>query len=213
MEPLQTFFSQENISRDIWPHWVYVLQSDLPPMENALLTQPLLTPAIAAYYQRTPKILAPLQIQEDVQQQNFYRAVIIAVDQNGTRDDALLAASHNEAFFVALGLININFSALSAAMIEEVRENQIPFGALLIKNHMKTRSVNIRYFKIVCNAHLATILECQPGDIRYGRSNTLMQEDNLTLAQVVEILTGKGWGDGHLDTSKSSSSIIIPLLR
>jgi hypothetical protein len=192
VEPLETFFSQENISRGTWPHWVYVLESDLPPMENTLLTQPLLTLAIAAYYQRTPKILAPLQIQEDEQKQNFYRAVIIAVDQNATRDDALLAVVHHEALFVALGLININFSALSPAMIEEVRKGQIPFGALLIKNHIKTRSVNIRYFKIVCDAHLATILKCQPGDIRYGRSNTLMQEDNLTLAQVVEILAAKG---------------------
>jgi hypothetical protein len=191
LQPLTTFFTKENIPQSAWPNLVYVQESDLPDMQRSILTQPLLTVAIADYYQRTPKIRAPLHIEDNLEQQQFYRAVIMIVDKKAKRDDALLADTLHESSVVELGLISINFAALPKQVIEGVRNGKTPFGALLMEHHVATDSINTRYFKMACEQHLAAYLQCELGHTLYGRSNTLVREDNhLWVAHVVEILTG-----------------------
>lgn len=189
MQPLTIFFNKENLAESAWPNLVYVQESDLPAMQKSILTQPLLTAAITDYYQRTPKIREPLHIDEDIEQNQLYRAIIMIVDKNGHRDNALLADTLNESRVVELGLISINFSALPENIKSDIRKGEIPFGALLLKHKIATDSINTRYFKMACEQHLATHLQCEIGQMLYGRSNTLVREDNhVWLAHVVEIL-------------------------
>ncbi|MFA6037207.1 MAG: hypothetical protein WC748_03670 [Legionellales bacterium] len=191
LEPLTTFFTKENIPESQWPNLVYVQKSDLPAMQKSILTQPLLTTAIADYYQRTPKIRAPLHIDEDLEQNQFYRAIIMIVDKNGQRDNALLADTLNESRVVELGLISIDFNALPQTVIEGVRIGETPFGNLLLENKVQTHSINTRYFKVTCDQQLEQNLKCELGQILYGRSNTIVRDDNNAhIAHVVEILTG-----------------------
>lgn len=191
LEPLTTFFTKENIPESSWPNLVYVQESDLPAMQKSILTQPLLTAAITDYYQRTPKIREPLHSDDDLVHDQYYRAIIMIVDKNEQRDNALLADTLNESRVVELGLISINFSALPNNVKNDVREGEIPFGALLLKYKIATDSINTRYFKMACEQHLAAYLQCEIGQMLYGRSNTLVREDNhVWLAHVVEILTG-----------------------
>jgi hypothetical protein len=192
LQPLTTFFTKENIPKSAWPNLVYVQESDLPDMQRSILSQPLLTTAIADYYQRKPKIRKPLHIEDNIEQQQFYRAIIMIVDKNAQRDDALLADTLHESTIVELGLISINFAALPKQVVEGVRNGKIPFGALLMEHQVATDSINTRYFKMLCEQHLATYLQCELGHTLYGRSNTLVRNDNhVWVAHVVEILTGR----------------------
>ncbi len=191
LQPLTTFFTKENIPESAWPNLVYVNEADLPTMEKSILTQPLVTAAIADYYQRTPKIREPLHMDEKIEQNQFYRAILMIVDNNSKRDDALLADTLYESTVVELGLISINFSALPANMNNDIRKGETPFGALLMEHKIATKSIDTRYFKINCESHLARYLQCEIGHTVYGRSNTIVRQDNqLWVAKVVEILSG-----------------------
>ncbi len=123
LEPIHKFFSNEEIPQNDWPDLVYIDEKALPNWAAQMLTKPLLTPAIASYYQRTPKIRAPLQVEEDVKNKRYYRAIIMVIDTNAKRDDALLADTLNESSIVELGLISINFAALPQSVIDGVVRN------------------------------------------------------------------------------------------
>lgn len=182
LEPLYKYFK---------PELVYINETQLPKMQAEILTQPLLTPAIADYYQRTPKIRSPLKVDEDLQHKTFYRAIVMIVDNNKKRDDALEADRLNESMIVEMGLISIDFSALPKKVVEGVRGGQTPFGTLLLENKVDTHSINTRYFKVACDQQLAHDLKCETGQILYGRSNTIVRDDDHAhIAHVVEILTG-----------------------
>lgn len=190
LEPLHKFFTNEHIPQSAWPEVIYIEEAQLPSMPQNILTQTLLTPAIAQYYQRTPKIRAPLQMDDDTKNNHYYRAIIMLVDNDAKRDDAIAADRLKQSTVVELGLISINFSALPQAMIAAVRQGEIPFGTLLTEHKITADSINARFFKMTCDQHLAKYLQCAVGHTLYGRTNTLVRDDNhVWIAHVVEILT------------------------
>lgn len=191
MELLEQFINTDNISSSIFSNIVYIEDKELPHMQSLLLTQPLLTLALTEYYQRTPKILSPLKVEDDIKNNCYARNIIMIVDKHTERDDALLADTKNESMVVALGFILINLSALPNHLIENIRTTQTPFGALLVKNKINTYNKNTRFFKLSCDEYLSSQLNCEQGEILYGRSNTLMRDDHLWIADVFEILTGR----------------------
>lgn len=191
LAPLRQFFVQQHIAESSRPSLTYVEQSVLPSPYDFLLTQPLMTIGIADYYQRTPMVCPPLYAISDAKNKIYGRAVIMVVDKNAQRDDALAADKIGESNVTELGLITINMTAVPAAVMEGVVNSQIPFGALLKKYNVKTRTEGRRYFKITCDATFSQLLDCPLNTTLYGRTNTLIGEDsNLWVAQVVEILTG-----------------------
>lgn len=191
LQPLRLFFTQEDIAAQSWPSLSYVEKIALPDPYQFLLTQPLMTQGIAQYYQRTPKVRTPLFVLHNTKNNTFYRAVIMIVDSKKNRDDALIADKIGDSTIVELGLIAMNFAALPQAVIDGVLHTQTPFGALLINHKIKTHAINRRYFKINCDLMLARYLQCAQGKTLYGRTNTLVRDDNQQwVAQVVEVLTG-----------------------
>lgn len=192
MQPLTQFFTQENIPAASWPKMTYIAKETLPSMASFLLTGSLLTPRVAEFYQRTPQIRIPLQIDDNDKTKQYYRAVIMVIDNKKQRDQALQADKLKESTIVELGLISINFAAMPEALIADVRKGQTPFGALLLKHKVSTQNIDTRYFKISCDMPLTAYLLCKRGETLYGRSNTLVRDDNhVWVAHVVEILSGK----------------------
>lgn len=174
-EPLQAFFAHEKLPTEKWPTFIELTAHELPSPSDYLLTQSLLTKAIKDHYKGMPQIQLPLQMDEDVMEKRYYRAVLISVNE----------------VVVELGLITVNTDALPANIMDAVREMKVPFGALLLENNIKTISVDTRYFKTTCNQALAPYIKCLEGKTLYGRTNTIISKsDKVAIAHVVEILTG-----------------------
>lgn len=193
LTPLQQFFINQHVAESSRPPLTYVNQNTLPQPYTILLTQPLMTVGIANYYQRTPMVRPPLYTINNVKDKIYARAIVMIIDNDGARDDAIAADKIGASTVVELGLININIAAIPTTMMEEVLHSQIPFGALLKKNNIKTRDQDRHYFKIACDNTLSALLNCTRDAPLYGRTNTLVNNDNgLWVAQVVEILTGIG---------------------
>ena len=190
LEPLQQFFQYTHISEEDRPPLIAVLEQALPDPDHFLLTQPIMTLGVAHYYQATPKIRLPLYTIHNIQDKTYSRAIIMIVDSNRIRDDALLADQKNESLIVELGMIKINSSVLPLRVMDDVENTQIPFGALLARAKIKIHHTNTHYFSILCNSTLANLLNCDKNKVLYGRTNTLVSDDNdQWIARVVEIST------------------------
>ncbi len=191
LAPLRQFFIQEQVHQQFWPVLTYIDQDDLPGPYDFLLTQPLMTLGIAKYYQRSPKLRTPLYAIHNHQQKTYSRAIIMIVDNNKDRDDALAADQKTEATVTELGLITMNFAALPPEVIDGVLHTATPLGTLLVANKVITHSQDRHFFKIQCNHALNTFLNCNQRNVLHGRTNTLVRSDNgQWVARVVEILTG-----------------------
>ena len=221
LAPLLQFFKQEGIiweSRPLYHNQkgfiqqslislTYVNKADLPTPYDFLLTQQLMTLGIAKHYHRTPKMRTPLYVHYHPKQKIYTRAIIMIVDNNRSRNDALAADKTGEATIVELSLINMNFAALPSQVIDGVLHTKIPFGTLLAGHQIKTHNINTQYFKINCNAALDVYLNCSHRSTLYGRTNTLIRNDNgQWVAHVVEILTG-----AQLSTSITQAASANPL--
>ncbi len=185
LKPLVTFLKHQELEVSAWPQINYLDQHSLPSPYNFLLTRPLMTTAIQRHYQRTPQIQTLYQLY-DLKQSITSRAVIMYVDQDQNRDNALLAKQMGQAITAELGMIHINFSALAEAMIYEIEHSCKPFGALLLEFGIATHRVHNRYFEIT--NIFPNYLSCNKKSV-FGRSSTLLRADNQRfLAHVVEIL-------------------------
>ncbi len=151
-----------------------------------------MTHGVADYYQRTPKIRTPLYVINNPEKKSFHRAILMIVDNNKQRNDALAADKLGESTIVELGLITINPAALSPDVMNDIVNTQTPFGAVLMQHHIPMHSINRYYFKINCDATLAQYIQCTLDKTLYGRTNMLVRNDTQQwVAQVVEILTGR----------------------
>jgi hypothetical protein len=187
LAPLVVFFNQEKIKPSFWPTLSYIKKTDLPPPYDYLLTQPLMTTAIEHYYQRTAQIQALYQFYDAKHKINS-RGVMMYVDKDKNRDNALLAKQTGQAVTAELGLISMNFAALPEAILEDVTHSSKPFGALLVEYHIPTKRIENRYFKISCQGPFLQYFFCKNGFL-FGRSGTLVRtDDHQWVAQVVEIL-------------------------
>ncbi len=189
--PLVQFFNQSGLPRSSWPDISLVKKSELPVPYDFLLTQPVMTLGIAHYYQRTPKVRPPLYVLEDAKQHIYSRGIIMIIDKNAQRDDAIRADHLRQSTIVELGLINIYTAVLPDGFLDEIKHSRTPFGALLAKYQVKTHDTDQYFFKIQCNKFLRQSLGCGRRQMLYGRTNALVNEENINVADVVEILTGE----------------------
>ncbi|STX55633.1 Uncharacterised protein [Legionella beliardensis] len=165
-----------------------VTQSSLPSPYNYLLTQPLMTKGLEKYYQRTP-IIQTIYAKKNKHDNTYYRAIIMLVDSNKTRNNPELAQKKKEAAVIELAFIRMNFNELPKKVIADVLNTNIPFGKLLLNNHIKTFSTDRSYFSIKCNEAFSSLMRCKLNSQLYGRTNSLIRMDNNRLiAHVVEIL-------------------------
>lgn len=160
----------------------------LPQPFCSLLVQPLITPAIEKYYQRTAVIQTIYSTRNHVHG-TYSRAILMLIDRNKTRNNPLLAQAKNESQVVELASITMNFNALPQKIIEGVLKTNIPFGKLLKTNNITVTTTDRRYFSVTCTQALSALTHCRLNHQLYGRTNTLVNATSqVWLAQVVEIL-------------------------
>lgn len=158
----------------------------LPDVVQALLIQPLLTPALECHYQRTANILPPLHEEEDRDNQLYKRTIAMVIDTLVTRDDALKAHALNESIVIELATITVYLSSLPVEVANAVKQADVPFGTLLTQYRIPVKSADHRYFSVPYEGRLA-----------YGRSNTLVHEDtHAVVAEVMQVLTDSTILDG-----------------
>ncbi|HEL8436815.1 TPA: hypothetical protein U0D71_002071 [Legionella pneumophila] len=156
---------------------------------NYLLTQPLMTTTLEKYYQRTSRIKV-ITAFTNPHNNTYSRIIILYVDRNKKRNNVELAQKNNEIIPVELAAININFEELPEKLITDITHTNIPFGKLLTQYHLKVFSKDRRYFSVICNNMLASLIHCKPNKKLYGRTNVLARVDNKKwVAHVIEILS------------------------
>lgn len=162
----------------------------LPIPFDFLLTQPLMTPGVEKYYQRTPIVQTIYAVQD--QKTNCYsRIVSMLIDGDLNRNNAEVAQEKNQALIVETAVISMNFNELPDKVKAGVLTTNIPLGKLLVENQVKTTIKDRAYFSLGCNRPLSALTHCKLGTAIYGRVNTIIRADNKRwIARVIEILPG-----------------------
>ncbi|AHE65903.1 hypothetical protein [Legionella oakridgensis] len=178
-------------------HAVNISQEQLPKPYDFLLTQPLMTPGLEHYYQRTGKIKI-IKVVRDRENNTYSRVITMVMDSDKQRNNATIAERRKEAMTVELALITINFNELSEKIIAAILTSNVPFGTLLLKNNIPVYDSDRQYFTIRCDEYLMKWLHCKLGSRLYGRTHLLRKKENdAWIASVMEILPclqGSGWG-------------------
>lgn len=165
-----------------------VSEEQLPSPYRAILTRPLMTNSLKAYYQRTP-IINVVHAKQEVAKHTYSRLITMVVDKNKLRNAPQIAQEKDEVISVELAYITMNFNELPTKMIADILHTTIPFGQLLAVHNIKVKTKDRRYFFIRCDERIAPFLHCRLNTILYGRKNTIYQVINQRwLAQVIEIL-------------------------
>ncbi|MBA2648921.1 MAG: hypothetical protein H0U75_04830 [Legionella sp.] len=160
----------------------------LPIYVHYLLTQPLMTKGIETYYQRTPSIQT-INASKNRHNNTYHRLIRMLVDRS-ISNNVKLAQSEQEIKVVELAFITMNFNALPKNIIYDVQNTSIPFGQLLINNHIHISNRHRSYFTVICNSQLRLLMNCHLKSTLYGRKNTIVNAKNQKwLAHVVEILS------------------------
>jgi hypothetical protein len=186
LDPLKKFFLYQQLPVSDWPILELTGPNGLPKPYDFLLTQDIMTLGISRHYLRSPRIRAP--IFKTIENNIYSRAVIMIIDNNADRDDPDAADSLQQTTAVELGLININLNALPQQITTALENTSMPFGTLLKKHELKTISANRQLFKIRSIPLFQKYLNFSSNELLYGRTNTLIDEQNHWLANVVEIL-------------------------
>lgn len=154
----------------------------LPAPWDRLLTAPLLTPGLARFYERSPRIERLLEV-HSTSTGLLARAIRMVVDVKGRP---------NEKRIIETALIVINLSALPAGVREGVLQTDLPFGALLERERVQVQSKGRQYFKLSCSPLFVWLLDCSPDAVFYGRTHLLVDAATRTwLARVMEVVPVK----------------------
>lgn len=190
--PWQQFLALSGIPTQCQPRVMPCLFGQLPRPMRFLLSQPLMTQGIQQFYGRTPKIRPPIQTYYPVDENTYFRAITMIVDQDPIRDHALIADGCGESQTVALGLIHMHLAALPDDLILAVLKGQTPFGALLTQHSIPTQSHYV-YYQVLdrygfLRTYLPQVVDSQV-PFYYARTNTLRDSrTGVWLARTFEIL-------------------------
>jgi chorismate-pyruvate lyase len=103
------------------------------------------------------------------------------------RREVLLCA-RDSGLPVEYGAIEINLDGFAEPLRSEVLEGRLPLGGLLNRAAFRYRSEPRGYLRIFPDPTLCRLFGIDAAPALYGRSNTLLGEDNVVLATIVEVL-------------------------
>ena len=165
-----------------------VKQEELPTPYDYLLTQPLITIGLEKHYQRTASIKI-INFSLNESDGIYTRSILMIVDSNKKRNDAITAGKNHEEVPIELAFIEINFNELPDNITSAITHAKVPFGTIIKKSGLKTYSTDREYFAITCENKLAELIHCKPNAQVYGRKNTIKKKmDNKWIARTLEIL-------------------------
>lgn len=165
-------------------------EKELPPPYDFLLTEPLMTISLEKYYSRAAQIKTIDAIKNE-NENTYSRVIMMVVDGDKARNDIKLALAQREEIVIELALIVINFNELPENIIKGVLNSKVPFGELLVSNHLESLTTELGYFSVNCSAMLLPYFAGNANNKLFGRRNTLVRKDNgKWIAQVVQLLSG-----------------------
>jgi len=125
--------------------------------------------------------------------QNFHRDSIHvhalhAEERDGEYFREVLLKLNGSKRPVEYGAIKINLNLLPNKTRQEIIEARLPFGQILFAHEIPHSSRPKAYLQIQSDEHIAGALRIDGNTKLYGRRNTLNDEQNRPLAEIVEIL-------------------------
>jgi hypothetical protein len=93
---------------------------------------------------------------------------------------------------VEFGAIGIHLGSLPEEVRDLVVEGRVPLGALLGEYRVPHHGSPAAFFSVPADDLMCRTLRQAPGEILFGRCNQLVDDDGLTIADIVEILPRSG---------------------
>lgn len=167
--PLDEFYAQAN--RGL-PAVELVSGEDVPePYKSLLLHSNDMTPALEKYHGETLHLKILNRQQRD---DAYFREVVLATDETGNP--------------VEDGAIKINLLLFPPNARLQILQERLPLGHILAELKILHRSRPEVYLKVTSDPFIDSALGLPPSSTVYGRRNVLLDPDQRSLAEVVEIL-------------------------
>ncbi len=170
--PLDEFYIQA--SRRL-PHIDAIPANELPqPARSLLVHERDMTPTLAKFYGGPIR----LEVLSRYERGDFYFR------------EVLLFSGEDE-IPVEFGAIKIDLALLPPVARRAVLEEHLPFGQLLDEHKIKHSSKPKAYLRLFSDDFMNSVLCLAKPQILFGRRNTLFNDDQRSLAEIVEILPAR----------------------
>lgn len=100
----------------------------------------------------------------------------------------VLLCARDSGLPVEYGAIEIHLEAFPEAISTEIVEGRVPLGGLLNRSGFAYYSRPRAFLRLLPDLTLCRLFGVEAASAFYGRCNTLLREDGLELAQIVEVL-------------------------
>lgn len=167
--PLLYFYARGGL---VLPLVDFISGDEMPEPSRHLLVHPSdMTPRLRAFH-KSPISLTV--VSADLSADYVMRQVVLTRDRD-----------HSP---VEYGAIGIHLEGFPQDVRDCITSGSAPLGAILEDAAIPHVSAPRAYFEIDADPHIATLLDCQPGDRLCGRCNALSFPDGIVFADIVEIL-------------------------
>jgi hypothetical protein len=109
-----------------------------------------------------------------VRENEYYREVVLVLDRSKKR--------------VEFGAIKINLNLFPSEARDEILREQKPLGRILNNFNVPFSSRPATYMRVISDAFISTALQSEPRSYLFGRRNSLLDNYDRPLAEIVEIL-------------------------
>ncbi|MFV1996178.1 MAG: hypothetical protein ACC661_12140 [Verrucomicrobiales bacterium] len=176
--PLHFFYARDG--REM-PVFRFIPGQEIPEPERELLVHDTdMTPRLSSFHQSR----LVLRVWESELQDAYLLRLVLLETEKGRRP-------------VEFGAIGIDLDKFAAPVRRLIEQGQEPLGGILERFEVPHRGNPRAFFSVEADDLVSEALGGSAGDLLYGRCNQLIDPDGLVLADVVEILPGKG-GPGQV---------------
>lgn len=167
--PLDDFYLQE--SRAL-PRVHAIRGEQMPePYKSLLVHFNDMTPTLETYHKESIYIEV---LRHQQRGQFYFREVILRLENSDQP--------------VEFGAIKIDLSLFKSAARQLILEGHVPLGHIMEIQHINHQCRPKAFFELDADAFIGGALQTTVGQVLYGRRNSLLDENNVSLAEVVEIL-------------------------
>lgn len=167
--PLDDFYAQ---ARRALPPIQQVAPENIPdPYRSLLVHEADMTPTLEGFYADHIHLRV---INSQERDGAYYREVVLLLNKTNAR--------------VEFGAIKINLNLFPVAARKAILDEDLPLGRVLADFRIKHSSRPKAFLKIESDEFIGDALGEKPGELLYGRRNTLFDPRRQPLAEIVEIL-------------------------
>ena len=169
IHPLDDFYAQAGLPL---PRFELLDGPALPePYQTLLVHKNDMTPTLEKFHRGRVHLEVLRRQQRD---DFYYREVVLLLDQTQQP--------------VEFGAIKINLSFFPSAPRRQILEERLPLGHILDELNIEHTSRPKAFFRVDSDEFINRALGLKQGGVLYGRRNTLLDPQQRSLAEIVEIL-------------------------